>query len=210
MSKNLDLARDLLLWSSSIAYIFTAFSGCPTGNTLTRHILEQDFVERPWQTSVQRELTSCVVGFSPASSPPCCNGGLRILGVHEGGPGCRAELWLSLLHSSHFRMTLQSRAKCDDEEQHLKQIPWSFRYAFRSSMVFNLKHRHFLKGWGLLCIGQYLAGSPLEGILSWNALWEISVLCTNTGVLKLERFTVSPSYCGRQLLEKARWDHYVF
>ena len=57
-SKNCVLARDLLLCSSSTAYILIAFSFFPAGYTLTKQILEQERELSPLtHISVQLEVT---------------------------------------------------------------------------------------------------------------------------------------------------------
>ena len=69
-SKNLQRARERLLCSSSIAYIFLASPLCPAGYTLTRHILEHALELTPSpHTCVHLDVTSWMSALS--SSPPC-------------------------------------------------------------------------------------------------------------------------------------------
>ncbi|MEE6523013.1 hypothetical protein FKM82_021732 [Ascaphus truei] len=114
ISKNSDLTSDRLLWSSMIAYIRLALWGCPSGCTVTRHILEQDLPSSPPpHTSVHLDATDVGGGVSPtSSSPPCFVGGLgALLALGFIASGCRAAMCLSLSHSVHFIASLQSLNK---------------------------------------------------------------------------------------------------
>lgn len=80
------------------------------------------------QSSVHRKLTAGDDKASCFPSSPLSSAGVpKDLVIHSGGPGYNALLWLSLLHSSHFNVALQVRARCVDDDQHLKQIPCSLK-----------------------------------------------------------------------------------
>src|SRR4029434_3553411 len=105
--KNSDLASERLLWSSVMAYIFTARFLSPRGKTCTRHIFAQDRAGRPSpQTSVHLEVTS-------EGKLRCCS----VCGSATGNAardrvvsGCMVVQCSSLSHSLHFSFTGHSLA----------------------------------------------------------------------------------------------------
>ena len=131
----------------------------PAGYTNARQILEHDFeVFTLPQISVHFNVTDGMA-YSVCRSPLWSMVLTWASVFHGAWPGCSTAGCLSLLHSWHSTGFQQSLATWVDDAQHLKQMCFSFRYAFLSSRVLFLKLRHFLNGWGLLCSGHCLSGS---------------------------------------------------
>ncbi len=87
----------MLLWSSKVTYMLTAFSRWPWGYTRTRQIFEQDLAVRPGpQTCVHCELMAVLSSPRSTSSPPLSGGGVDLLKTWGGGPGCIMAVAITL------------------------------------------------------------------------------------------------------------------
>ncbi len=102
----------------------------------------------------------------------------------RAGPRWSAVTW-SCYHASCIWPQLRSSWWWSAEEQHRKQMGYSFKNCLHSSRVFSWKPRHFLRGWGFVCVGHlFICGSAdfLSSLVSCLPVAETCVLWMDTDV----------------------------
>lgn len=200
-SRRADVPSVLLLWSSYMAYTFTALLGCPLGKTLTSTVFAHERTLKLWPHSWVHLETRSLVDSPPCSFPCVAWDDSLNDALFTWLPWLLSTIWSAvewrwLPQSPQQTSAWQSPALWVEVRQHLKQM-WLSRINFFLSLNGFFKNSlHLFSEWLEWWMG-HLSSFPCSGSHSTFVFRVYTVGCLRVlarGLLGLYEVELSTEY----------------